>query len=150
MPLQMISVVIPLRIVAVLMATAVIAVGKAEVYLHTMLVGAVVFPVCFLIGVQWGLNGLALAWPIAWLLNFSINLRRILQVLGLELRQVVLAVHVPLLAGIPMVGAIALTRNFSDALGDLHRLPLLVVVGGVTYAAMVFAVKPAIFQDSAT
>ncbi len=147
LPLQLISLVVPLRMVSGLMATAVMAVGKADVYLRTMVVGICIFPASFLVGAQGGLNGLALAWPFAWLLNFSINFRRVAGVLDLGLAPVADAMRVPVLAGIPMIAMVLLTRAVTDPLSDLQRLPLLVTVAGATYAAFVYALQPAIVQE---
>jgi teichuronic acid exporter len=147
LPLQVISVVIPLRLISSLMATGVMAIGKAELYLHTMLVGAVVFPCSFLVGVQWGLNGLAIAWPLAWLLNFSLAFRRIGGALSLNLGHIANAVRTPVLAGIPMVAMISLSRSVAADLSDIARLPLLIAVGAATYVVLVYVLQPSILQE---
>ena len=100
-PLQVISLVIPLRLVSGIMVTAVQAVGRTKVYLQNMLVGAVVFPTTFLIGAQWGLEGLAIAWPVAWFVNFAATFPRVAAAIDLSLQRIVSAVRGPLIAGFP-------------------------------------------------
>lgn len=146
-PVQVMSVVIPLRMVSGIMWTAVTAVGRADVYLKMMVLGVVIFPCSFVVGAQWGLEGLALAWPVAWLLNFSLSFPQVAKAIGLNLSGIAKATAVPLLGGLPMVVAIALTRMVTPNLPDPWRLPLLIVVGSLVYLGVVTALKPSVWVD---
>ena len=146
-PVQVMSLVIPLRLVSGIMWTAVTAVGRADIFLQNMLIGVVVLPGSFVIGAQWGVEGLALAWPIAWLINFAAGFRRVATAIDMTLPLIVGATLAPLVAGLPMVGAIMLTRMASPDLSDLYRLPLLIASGAVSYLAVVSVLKPSIWKE---
>jgi teichuronic acid exporter len=146
-PVQVMALVIPLRLMAGLMWTAVTAIGRVDIFVQVVLIAGVVFPVCFVVGVQWGLTGLALAWPVAWLLNFLLGLRRLAVPIGLKLSQILLAAAGPVSAGLPMVGAIALTRWATPALSDGLRLPLLIAVGALVYLALITALDRRAWTD---
>jgi len=141
-PVMVISLVIPVRLVSGLMWTAVTAVGRVDIFFRMMVVAAFVFPSSFVVGAQWGLAGLALAWPIAWFANFAINFQKLCKTLNLGINQVVSTIAVPLLAGIPMLAAIFLARLGAQDLSDLERLPLLASAGGVVYLIIVHVLKP--------
>ena len=146
-PVQVMSLVIPIRMVSGIMWTAVTAVGRADVYLQMMIIGVFIFPCSFLTGAQWGLEGLALAWPAAWLLNFSISFSRVAKAIGLKFSEIAGATAVPLMSGIPMAAAIALTRIATPGLADAIRLPLLILVGGLVYLGVVSALKPSLWVE---
>lgn len=147
LPVQVMSLVIPLRLVSGLMWTAVTAVGRIDIFLQLILIALVVFPASFLVGVQWGLTGLALSWPIAWLLNFCIGFPRVVKPIGLNLTSMASAMATPLVAGLPMVAAITLTRMATSAWSDAYRLPLLVVVGAGAYLAVVTLIDREIWPE---
>lgn len=146
-PIQVMSLVIPVRLVSGLMWTAVTAVGRVDIFLQLMLMGVVIFPGSFLVGVQWGLEGLALAWPIAWLANFSVGFPRVVKAIGLSMGDVVRATSLPMLAGLPMAAAIMATRWATPTLAEVLRLPLLIVVGGAVYLAVVSVVRPSTWTE---
>lgn len=146
-PVQVMALVIPLRLVSGIMWTAITAVGRADTYLQVMMIGVVVFPSSFLIGVQWGLKGLAIAWPIAWLVNFVVSFPRVVKAIGLSLPDIAGAVAVPLVAGLPMAAAIALIRLVTPGLSDLYRLPLLIIIGATIYVSVVSMLKPSVWVE---
>lgn len=147
LPLQLMSIVVPLRMITVLTYTTVAAVGETHLYFKNMLVGAIVFPGSFLIGVQWGIDGLAVAWPIAWLLNISFNLRRVTAAIGMTVAHIVRALAVPVLAGVPMFLAISVSRPLCAGLSDPLRLPLLIVIGAATYLGVAMLLRPTTWDD---
>lgn len=147
LPVQVMSLVIPLRLVSGLMWTAVTAVGRVDTFLQLIVIAAVVFPTSFIVGAQWGLTGLALSWPIAWLLNFCIGFPRVVKPIGLTLPSMARAMATPLIAGIPMVAAITAVRMVTSAWSDSFRLPLLVVVGAGAYLAVVTLLDRSIWGE---
>ena len=89
----------------------------------------------------------ALAWPVAWLLNFSLSFPQVAKAIGLNLSGIAKATAVPLLGGLPMAAAIALTRMATPNLADPWRLPLLIAVGSLVYLGVVTALKPSVWVD---
>lgn len=147
LPVQVLSLVIPVRLVSGLMWTAVVAVGRTDVFMRLMSVAAILFPMSFFIGVHWGLTGLTMAWLFAWVTNFCIGVRWAVRPIGLSLSGLMRSMAVPLLAGIPMIGAIVLTRVAAASLSDALRLPLLAVAGALVYLITVTALDRSIWRD---
>jgi O-antigen/teichoic acid export membrane protein len=63
-PLRILSLVAIMRCVTPLISPILVARGRSRFLAATGVVGAVLIPVAFLIGSQWGLNGVAVAWAV--------------------------------------------------------------------------------------
>jgi teichuronic acid exporter len=143
--LQLLGLVMPLRIVGVFMATAVQGLGHADILLRNSLAYAIVMPIAFLIGVRWGLVGLALAWVIAMPLVFASNCRAILGRLGISWGAFLDAISRPMLIGAAMYGAVAGARQLLAPVvgGPALLLAALVAVGAIVYVACCLALDRA-------
>ena len=133
LPLQIIAVVAPLRMIATLLATAVGAIGRADVELVNTLVSFVVFVTAFLLGVRFDVTGLAVAYLVAVVVSFAVNFPRTARVVGLSLREIGLASGGTVIAGTAMLGAVAGARGLLGDAPEWLRLGSLVAAGGITY-----------------
>jgi O-antigen/teichoic acid export membrane protein len=145
--LQVLSLVSPLRMLAALLATALAAVGRANLELRNTVVSSVVLPIAFLIGVHWHLDGLALSWLAAMPIVLAINLPRTTRALGLSAMQIVSALRAPLLAGGAMYGAVVGVRFLLAGQDEFLRLPLLIAVGAAVYLAAVSLLDRSVWTD---
>lgn len=145
--LQAVTLVLPLRMLSIVLASAVSAVGRVDIDLKNNLVSAVLLPVAFLIGAQWGIEGLALSWVVAVPLVFLVNFPRLGGALGLGLKSVGAAMAAPFAAGALMYGAVAAARLGLASSGDLPRFVALIAVGAVTYLAAVSLLERQILHD---
>lgn len=132
--LQLISLVAPLRMLMAVLATATAAIGRAEVELRNTIVGVIVLPLAYLIGVQWGLNGLAAAWLVAVPLLLLLNFPRTSRALKVPFRDLFGALRGPLLAGALLYACVLGARTLLGDVSALVRLPALIVVGALVYA----------------
>lgn len=139
LPLQLISMVIPLKLINALLSTAVNGVGRADVGLHNTLVAAVVLPTVFLIGAHWGAHGLAMAWVVGMPVVFVLNFRRSSLAIGITARQVLRALWLPTLSVGSMVLALLLLRKILPAsLQPWALLATLVAVGAAVFFLVAF------------
>lgn len=146
-PLQLIGLVIPMRMVAMLFSTAVGGLGGAQVVLHTTLAAAVVWPLCFLVGVHWGPTGLAAAWLVGVPLTFALNFPFMSRHVGIGLKQLCSALWVAVFAGALMFGAVALARRALAGLADPVMLVALIGVGAVVYTATLFLLDRRLYGE---
>ncbi|PIW08648.1 MAG: hypothetical protein CO066_10800 [Comamonadaceae bacterium CG_4_9_14_0_8_um_filter_60_18] len=100
----------PLRLISALFSTAINASGRADVGFRNTLTAALILPLCFLVGAQWGAVGLAGAWVVGVPAVLLVNFRPISRVLGLRALQVLQAVQVPLLAALVMIAVVFAIR----------------------------------------
>jgi teichuronic acid exporter len=145
--LQLVSLAAPLRMLAAVLATALAAIGRADVELRNTAVSAAILPLSFAIAVQWDVNGLAASWLVAVPLACAINFPRTSSALGLPLAQILAASRAPILAGSIMYFSVSVVRMLLQDYEELTRLPILVLVGGAAYLSCVMLLDRAIWTD---
>ena len=146
-PLQVVSLVAPLRMLSTMLHMSVTALGKLTADLqNTILTAAVLLP-AFLIGTQWGINGLASAWLVATPIIFVFAFPRVGKALRLTFADVGVAVWAPVAAGGAMYATVTATRSVFAAAEDVSRLPILIAVGAGTYLALISMLDRRIWRD---
>ncbi len=137
-PLALLCLIMPFRVLSPVVHSALYAVGRADVSLRVNFITAVTMCAAFLVGVQFDLIGLSLAWVIAFPLVFMFNLLVSRHHLGLTAVEILTALARPALAAGLTYGAVALVRPW---LWDspLETLGILIVVGILAYAGATFA-----------
>lgn len=140
LPLQLIAIIIPLRMIGNFVQVAIQATGRCDIVLRNAMWGALIAPVAFVIGATGGgLLGMSMAWLVVSPLVFLQGVMRGLPVLGVRLGQL-LAVMLPAAgASLAMYAAITVTRLLIGAeQGGLLRLCVMVLIGVITYSALAF------------
>lgn len=146
-PLQIICCVVPLRMLMALYNTAVLGIGKASVDLRNTILTAVVLPVAFLVGVHWGVNGLATSWIVAVPLIFLATFPRVADVLGIRPMEVAGSIWTSIVAGALMYGAIASARFGLMTIPVAGRLSLLIILGAATYLGLHSLIDRRMYPD---
>ncbi|WP_213981355.1 oligosaccharide flippase family protein [Sphingomonas sp. dw_22] len=126
----------PMMTLQTLFAPASDACGRPGISARNAATGAALLPVAFLIGVQWGLPGLIAAWFAAYPLYLAICTWRTLPVIGVKLRTLAESIAPPVLAAVAMGLVVGLADHLLPGMAPVARLGLLVLIGGVTYGAL--------------
>jgi len=129
----------PLMTLQILFAPASNALGRPGMAVRTGLVGAVLLPLAFLFGIQWGTQGLAWAWLGGMTVLLAATVEMSLPVIGISRRDLFLAVAPGLAASAAMAGLVEAADALLPEIGTGARLALLVAVGMAAYAALLFA-----------
>ncbi len=112
--------------------------GKASVYLKTSIAGAVIMPACFLIGINYGVDGLIAAWwvsaPVLLLVTMVVTLPHI----GLTMSDLLRTVAPAALAAVTMGGIVALLEYEVTRLPAPAELTLLVLSGAAIYLGLLW------------
>jgi O-antigen/teichoic acid export membrane protein len=141
-PLQVLGLIMPLRMIANFVPAAVQGMGRSDILLRNAIWASVILPLAFLIGVNWGLLGISLAWLVASPLMFLQSMWRVLPALGLRMSQLFKAMMPAAGAGFIMYTAVTATRYiFADGQGGALRLCVLVAVGALAYCAISFGLN---------
>ena len=137
-PFQLLSLVIPIRMISNLMSPAVMGLGRPDISFYNTLLAFVVMPLVILIFTHWGLTGACLAWVIFFPLVFWRNLSRVVPLLGTRVSGVVKAMIKPVLAGASMyIIVIALKMLFGNDPKSIGHLILLIITGAMVYGGMI-------------
>jgi O-antigen/teichoic acid export membrane protein len=124
----------PFMTLHVLFAPATNALGQPQIGTRTSLLGAVLMPVAFLIGVKLdGAHGIALGWLVAYPLLSAVSAHWSLPAIGLKKRELVAAILPPVLAGVAMGLVLAALDTLIATASPVLRLALLITGGGAVY-----------------
>ena len=129
----------PVMTLQILFTPANNALGKPGITARTNMFGAVLMPITFLIGVQFGAYGLAWGWVIAFpiLLIFTFIQSRHIGITPLELAQ---AVWPGLSASLAMAAIVYVIGQYLPEMNIYLRLAALVAAGGISYIGLLWLV----------
>jgi O-antigen/teichoic acid export membrane protein len=138
---RLLALAMPLMTLQVLISPACDARGRPGIGVRNGAIGALVLSSAFLVGVQYGLQGLAIAWLLAYPLYLAISLWRSLAVIGTTIAALAEAIAPALLCAAAMAVTVRLVDGALPPLAPLPRLAILVSVGALTYggALLLFA-----------
>ena len=128
----------PVMTLQILFTPANNALGRPQVTAQTNMFGAVLMPITFLIGIQYGVYGLAWGWVIAFplltIFTFLLSRRHI----GISAWDLAKAVWPGLSASAAMAAIVYLVDQMLPEMSVYARLALLVATGGLAYAGLLF------------
>ena len=143
LPLQVLTFVLPVRMIASFVMSAVSGVGRFDLMLqNTVWVLAVGTPL-FFAGAYWGgLTGLSLAWLFIPIFISVPSLIRAAPAIGLNLGQLLAPIKRPAAAALIMYLTVIATRYFLvNGAGEVLRLFILVAMGAAAYCAASFVLN---------
>lgn len=137
LPLQLLALMMPLRVLVHFLPSSIDALGRPDVTMRNSLYASIVMPVAFLIGCNWGLEGVALSWIIAYPLVFFINTLRMLQVIELRLSEFFYSIMPAIGSTIGMYLAVWTTAALlADNVGQWTKLLIMITAGVLSYASL--------------
>jgi len=146
-PLQIISLVVPFRMISGTFATAGLGIGRAGLDFRNNVVTAIVLPAAFYVGTSWGVNGLAASWLVAIPIILALNFPRVATALSIRMRDVGSVVWRPVAAGFAMYLTVTGGREILAGLSEPVRLPPLIGVGGIVYIGSLHMLDRRIIRD---
>ena len=146
--LQLITLIIPLQMTGPLVRPALLGIGRADLFLASLVTNAVCVPTAIAIGSLWGLTGVCFGWIVGFSLAYYLNLRRFLPALNTNLIEFGKVMAPAALMGLGMyVGVMAAKLTILNGVDPIHRLYLSVLVGVVIYAGLLVTVsRPAFLR----
>lgn len=128
----------PFMTLQILFAPATNAIGRPGISLRAGIIGAILLPAAFLVGIRWGIIGLSYGWLGGMALLCAATVAMSLPAIGLTLRALTASVTPGLFASSAMA---ILVLGLDAALPPMPvqlRLMLLVGAGAAAYAALLF------------
>ena len=138
--LRTLALAMPFMTLHVLFAPATSALGRPGIATRAAALGAVLMPLAFLVGVQWGAPGIAMAWLLAYPVLTAATAAWSLPLIGVSARELGQALLAPVLAGIGMALGLVALDQIAEPLPLLARLSLLVCTGGAIYVTWLYFV----------
>lgn len=140
----------PFMTLQILFAPATNALGQPRIALRAAMTGAVVLPLCFLIGARFGTQGLALAWLAGFPILAAVTIFLSLPVIGASVAQLLRALAPGLFASAAMAAAVAILGGLLPDMTVQARLATLVSFGAAVYAGLLFAFARPLVDDVLT
>jgi O-antigen/teichoic acid export membrane protein len=138
-PFQLLCLVLPLKALAAAFPPALFGVGRPGVNVVNMAVALVVITAAILVGVQYGVIGMCLAWLIAYPVVFAVISWRSLRALDTRYSEFLERCAFPVMASLTMAAGVIALREALMPLGvSVARLAVLVAAGAMIYGGLVF------------
>lgn len=141
--LQLIPLIIPFKMTGPLFRPALLGIGRADLFLTTLVTNAICVPGAIAIGgVYGGLEGVCLGWIAGFSLAYFLNIRRFLPVLKITLAEYAKVILPPMFMALAMYFVVAVTKmTILHDIDSVYRLWLSVVIGVVVYTGLVTIFK---------
>ena len=133
LPLTLISLTIPFRMIGSIVSTTIMSMGRVHVAMWTTIIGACIAPPLFYIGSRYGILGLSEAWLVVTPVLFLLNMFRTLPILGVSARDIASEIWRPMsIAACMFAGAWGM-RMAAAGLPNAVLLVLLIATGATIY-----------------
>ncbi len=137
LPVQLLSLMLPLRMIMIFLATVIDAIGRPDVGVKNVLLASIIMPIAFLIGSQWGIVGVAVAWVTVYPVVLVINIHRMLLVIGLRLNYFFQIIAPALGSTVGMYVAVWGTSwLLGGDIDQIIKLLVMVMIGVLTYVGL--------------
>jgi O-antigen/teichoic acid export membrane protein len=138
LPFQLLCLALPLKALAALFSPALFGVGRPAVDVINMVIAVIGMAAGILVGVQYGLVGMCLAWVFAYPVVFAAISWRSLRTLGVPYGEFLDRCAFPAIASLVMAAGVLALREMLSPLGvSALRLAALVSTGALIYSAFV-------------
>ena len=137
LPLQILSLVIPVRMISNLMSPMLLGVGRPDIQLFNVILYSITLPSGFLLGTRWGIVGVSLIWATIFPLTFLFNMSRAVTVLRISLYGIVRQMIGPSAAAAIMYITVSFLKAGLSEVSQIPRLILCITGGAVVYAGSV-------------
>jgi O-antigen/teichoic acid export membrane protein len=132
-PLQIVALAVPVRMVGAIVSTITISVGRVDIAMLTTLIGTLLAPPLFYLSTSYGIVGLAVVWATLSPLMLSINLFRALPNLGLTPTEVFAEMGRPVVAAFVMAAAVLAVKASIPGDYQVLRLAAEIAIGALIY-----------------
>ncbi|QJB70209.1 lipopolysaccharide biosynthesis protein [Parasphingorhabdus halotolerans] len=137
----------PVMTLQILFTPANNALGRPQITARTNMFGALLMPVTFLIGIQFGVYGLAWGWVIAFPLLTIFTYLQSHKHIGVDAWEITKAVWPGLSASVAMAAVVYLADQFLPNMIAYKRLAVLVIIGAAAYVGLLYILaKPTLME----
>jgi teichuronic acid exporter len=137
LPLQLLSLMMPLRMLANFLPVATDALGRPDVALMNVLVSSLIMPFAFLIASKWGIVGMAVAWITVYPVLLIFNTQRMLRVINISMSDLLQAIAPAVISSLGMYLMVWTARSLiGEGTSHLVRFLIMIFSGVLTYGGL--------------
>jgi O-antigen/teichoic acid export membrane protein len=148
-PLQMLSIVMPLRMLQSVIPSALMGIGRPDINVGNQSIACILIPSGVFLGLPWGLEGVCFAWIIFYPIYFLIVLKRSLPLLGISITDYLIVIRDAVIASTIMYGTVLMVRLCIErvALPVSFSLGILIATGAISYGILTFFSQKEAFRE---
>jgi len=135
-PLQVLTLILPLRASYELLQPALIGIGKIKIALINSLTLVIVMCPFFFWGASLGVTELCLVWSLVYPVVYLINVRRSLKYINYPMKEFLRGMMLPIIASVFMYICLQLSAVLFVNVSDLWRLVIKVLVGAAAFGGV--------------
>ena len=148
LPVQIICVIMPFRALGTLVSPMLFGIGRVDVTFLYVAIASVLMPLSFLIGVQYGIEGICFAWVIGYMVIFFITLKLSLRLIGISVSDYLSNISVAIFASLIMMSGIFGIKYLLYFLLPAPLIACILIVLGVSiYCLSLFLMKKEGFYE---
>jgi len=134
LPLKLLALMMPFRMIANFLPSATDALGHPEIGVKNVFLAALVMPISLLIGVQWGIIGVAVVWVTVYPIILFINYHRSLSIMGLNLNDLLRILAPVMVTSVGMYGIVwGIDLLLGNDINKLIKLITMIIAGALVY-----------------
>lgn len=142
LPFTILCLIMPFRVQSPLMHAGLHAVGRAFESFRITCITAALMTLSFVVGVQFGLLGISVAWGIAFPLVFFVFFYKSCKKMGFPGKHLVVSLSRPVLSGALMFFVVFIIRPFlPQSFGPAINMILLIAIGACAYILSTFSIN---------
>ncbi len=145
---RVLALAMPFMTLQILFTPATNALGRSGIALRIAISGAVILPLAFLIGIQWGISGMAWAWLGGFPIHLIVTACLALPVIGVKASAVARAVSPAVIAAAAMAGLVLMLDRVLPEMAAQARFAILVPAGAAAYGAFLFLFARHAIEDA--
>jgi O-antigen/teichoic acid export membrane protein len=135
---RLLALAMPFVTLQILFMPATNALGRPGIAVRIGIAGALIMPIAFLIGIQWGMTGMVWAWLLGFPIHLALSAALALPVIGTTAAALIRSV-LPGLAAAAAMGALVLLIDLNlGPMSPAARLMILVACGAAAYGALLW------------
>ena len=151
LPLQLLALIMPLKMIATFLPNAANAVGRPDISVKNVILASIIMPIAFLIGVQWGIAGVAIAWVTVYPVVLAINAHRMLLVIGSQLLDLLRAIGPAVFTTTIMyINVWGVRWLLEDSVDLLTKFIVMILIGALTYVGLTLLTNKKGYQEILT
>jgi O-antigen/teichoic acid export membrane protein len=145
---RIVALAMPFMTLQLLFTPATNALGRPGIALRIAVSGALILPAAFLIGIQWGMTGMAWAWLAGFPIQAAVTAALALPVIGVRAPGLARAIMPGLAAAAAMAASVLLLDRMLPPMAVQPRLAILVCSGGAAYGALLFLFARNVIEEA--
>lgn len=147
-PMQLICLIMPFRALGTLFTPLLNGVSRADIEFYTVVFAFFIMPGAFLLGGQYGIVGLCLAWIIGYALVFLVTTKLSLDAVGITVLQYLACLRDPFLAGLIMVIILFAVNFFThEHISGLVELSISIGIGGAGFTLLILLINKKLLEE---